>query len=323
MQINEDPRTAHTHKIMKSSFSRDHGPVALIISPFSAPTLTNSKTENKNSHYKSSKNQERTNKAPTMTTTFDINNDTVAFVTGTNKKNGIGRAIVDALLAHGAKKVYATARDVSQLDELVQTAAGRVVAVSLDVTDTDQIASLGDLYPDVNLLINNAGYAGYAGSTLDSSTLDAAVAEIEINYLAPLRINHSFSKILKAKPDTTAVVNVASIASFVNFNIAGTYSASKAAVHSLTQAQRRDFGKGTLVVGVYPGPIDTDMADGLPFEKTPPSAVATAIVDALQNGKEDVFPDPMAIQLHSGWQADAKAMEIMMAAPQPEEPVAA
>ena len=90
-----------------------------------------------------------------MTTTFDIN-DTVAFVTGTKKKNGIGRAIVDALLANGAKKVYATARDASQLDELVQTADGRVIAVSLDVTDTDQIASLSDLYPDVNLLVNNA-----------------------------------------------------------------------------------------------------------------------------------------------------------------------
>ena len=121
-----------------------------------------------------------------MTTTFDINNDTVAFVTGTNK-NGIGRAIVDALHIHGANKVYATARHVGQLDELVQAAAGRVVAVSLDVTDTDRIASLGDLYPDVNLLVNNAGYAGFAGSTLDSSTLDAAIAEIEINYLAPIK----------------------------------------------------------------------------------------------------------------------------------------
>ena len=117
----------------------------------------------------------------------------------------------------------------------------------------------------------------------------------------------------------TAIVNVVSIAIFVNFSIAGTYSASKAAVHSLTQGQRRDFGKDTLVVGVYPGPTDTDMAGGVPFEKTPPSAVATAIIDALQNGKEDIFPDAMAVQLHAGWQADAKAMEIMMTTPQTEE----
>ncbi len=256
-----------------------------------------------------------------MTTTFRIN-DAVAFVTGTNKKNGIGRSIVDALLANGAKKVYATARDASQLDELVQIAGGRVVAVSLDVADKDQIASLGGLYPDVNLLINNAGYAGYAASAFENNTLDEAVKEIEVNYFGPLRINHSFAKNLKGKTNT-AVVNVASIASFVNFNVAGTYSASKAAIHSLTQAQRRDFGHETLVVGVYPGPIDTDMADGLPFDKTPPSAVATAIVDALLTGKEDVFPDGMAVQLHNGWQADAKAMEVMMATPQPAEPIPA
>ncbi|KAI2491276.1 hypothetical protein MHU86_23295 [Fragilaria crotonensis] len=190
-----------------------------------------------------------------MTTTFQIN-DAVAFVTGTNKKNGIGRAIVDALLANGVKKVYATARDASQLDELVQTAGGRVVAVS-------------------SMLQTRTKFE-------PRNTLDEAVKEIEVNYFGPLRINHSFAKNLKGKSNT-AVVNVASIASFINFNIAGTYSASKAAIHSLTQAQRRDFGHETLVIGVYPGPIDTDMADGLPFDKTPPSAVASAIVDALFN----------------------------------------
>jgi hypothetical protein len=67
------------------------------------------------------------------------------------------------------------------------------------------------------------------------------------------------------------------------------------------------------VVGVYPGPIDTDMAENLPFDKVSPSTVAQAIVDALENGTEDVFPDPMATQLYEGWKADAKALEKQMA----------
>ena len=246
-------------------------------------------------------------------TTLNITN-TVAFVTGTNKKNGIGRAVVDALLENGAKKVYATARDASHLDELVKSANGRVVAISLDVTDKDQVAKLGELYPDVNLVVNNAGYAGYV-SPLDGNASEVAAKEMEVNYIAPLRIIQSFSNNLKGK-NNTGIVNVASIASLVNVPNAGTYSASKAAAHSLTQAQRRDFGENTLVVGVYPGPIDTDMAEDLLFDKTPPLAVALAILDALKHGKEDVFPDAMAIQLHEGWQTDAKAVERMMAAPQ-------
>jgi NAD(P)-dependent dehydrogenase (short-subunit alcohol dehydrogenase family) len=237
--------------------------------------------------------------------------DSVAFVTGTNKPNGIGRAIVDALLAQGAAKVYATARDASQLDYLVEAHHDKVVAVALDVTDLDAIAKLSTLYPDVNLVINNAGYSGSVSSIED---LEKSMAEIQINYIAPLAIGKSFAPVLaklsnedeNKKP--SAFVNINSIVSFVNFPNVGSYSASKAAIHSLTQAQRRDLAN-SLVIGVYPGPIDTDMAKHVPFAKTSPSSVADALIEALENGTEDIFPDPMAKQLHEGWKADAKAME--------------
>lgn len=254
----------------------------------------------------------------TNTNNININIDnTIAFVTGTNKKNGIGRAIVDALLQRGAKKVYATARDTSQLQDLVISANGRVVPVTLDVTNRDAIKQLGSLYPDVNLVVNNAGYAEMS-SSLDDNAVEAATKEMEINYIAPLGIVKSFANNLRGV-DNSAVVNIASIASFVNFPIGATYSASKAATHSLTQAQRRDVGDKTLVVGVYPGPIDTSMAEGLPFEKTAPSAVADRVMDALSGGEEDVFPDKMAVELHEGWQSDAKSVERMMAMSQAQE----
>jgi NAD(P)-dependent dehydrogenase (short-subunit alcohol dehydrogenase family) len=251
---------------------------------------------------------------------FEIQ-DSVAFVTGTNKPNGIGRAIVNALLANGAKKVYATARDASQLEEIVASSEGRVIAVSLDVTDLDSIAKLADKYPDVNLVVNNAGYFS------EKSTLDEiryAQSEIAINYIAPLAIVQSFSPVLSKAATTaddvkgSAVVNVASIASFVNFPLGATYSASKAAAHSLTQGQRRDLSNSSLVIGVYPGPIETDMVARISMDKTPPSAVAKAVIEALKTGEEDVFPDPMALSLHEGWKTDAKALERNnMAQPQP------
>jgi short-subunit dehydrogenase len=97
----------------------------------------------------------------------------------------------------------------------------------------------------------------------------------------------------------------------VNFPGVATYSASKAASHSLTQGQRREL-PNSLVIGVLPGPIDTDMAVNMTFDKETPSAVAEAIVDALKNGTEDIYPDAMARQLFDGWKTDAKALEIQM-----------
>lgn len=255
----------------------------------------------------------------TASPTFDINHS-VAFVTGTNKKNGIGHATVEALVRNGADKVYATARKIDDLVDLAAKYPGKVVPVALDVTDLASIEGLGRSYPDVNLVVNNAGYLAMQTSL---GSIEAVQQEIAVNYIAPMAIVKSFAPSFQEHtPSTrsskpTAVVNISSIASYVNFPIAATYSASKAASHSLTQAQRRDL-PSSLVVGVYPGPIDTDMAEKVPYDKTPPSAVADAIVEALKAGTEDIFPDPMAVHLHDGWKADAKALEQQMAQPAAE-----
>jgi NAD(P)-dependent dehydrogenase (short-subunit alcohol dehydrogenase family) len=247
-----------------------------------------------------------------MTSSYNVK-DSVAFVTGTNRKNGIGRAIVESLIAHGAKKVYATARNVSQLEELVAVHNGKVVAVALDVTDLDAIQSLGAKYPDVTLVVNNAGMNAEASSLGDIAMIQK---EIAINYIAPLSIVQSFAPFLNKTESTesskgSAIVNLNSIASLVNFPGFATYSASKAASHSLTQAQRREF-PNTLVIGILPGPIDTDMAVNLPHDKETPSTVAEAIIDALKSGTEDIYPDAMARQLFDGWKTDAKALENQM-----------
>jgi NAD(P)-dependent dehydrogenase (short-subunit alcohol dehydrogenase family) len=254
----------------------------------------------------------------TSTPAFNIANS-VALVTGTNKSNGIGAHIVRALIEQGAKKVYATARDASQLDYLVQELGqDKVVPVALDVTDVAAIKKLPSELPDVNLIVNNAGYFG-SNSSLQS--IDVARKEYEVNVQAPLAIVQSFAPTLlklATEEDTSnkasAIVNINSIGSLVNFPAGATYSASKAAAHSLTQAQRRDLPQ-SLVVGVYPGPIDTDMAKDFPStSKASPRDVALAVTKALEEGSEDVFPDAIASQLYEGWKHDAKAVEKQMAA---------
>lgn len=240
-----------------------------------------------------------------------------AFVTGANR--GIGRAFVEELLAAGAAKVYAGARDPSTLADLVANGNGRVVPVELDVTKPDLIEKAAAACKDVAVLINNAGIATFEG--LSSASDDApARNEMEVNYFGSLNMIRSFASTLAANGGGT-IVNMSSIAGLVSIPVFSSYSASKAAVHSLTQGARAELAaQGTLVVGVYPGPVDTDMGTNISLEKASPRAVVKAVLEGVEAGEENVFPDPTSKQLHEGLTADPKAVEkqlaAMLAAPQ-------
>lgn len=231
-----------------------------------------------------------------------------ALVTGANR--GIGEAIVDALLAAGAAKVYAAARDIANLAPLQARHGKRVVALRLDVTDAAQIAAAAVAAPDVQLLVNNAGVVGHAGGGFtDPKWLSAGRQEMEVNYFGTFAVSQAFAPVL-AKNGGGAIVNIASVASLVNFALFASYSISKAAAHSLTQATRmmlRD--QGTQVFGVYPGPIDTRMAEDIPFEKTSPADAARAIIAGIEAGTEEIFPDPMSRDMGAGYFANPKALE--------------
>ena len=143
--------------------------------------------------------------------------EAVVFVTGANR--GIGRAIAVEAVARGAKKVYAAA-------------------------------------PDVQVLINNAGVAGYCGVIYDHDP-ETAQREMATNYFGP---------------------------------------------------------QGVSVFGIYPGPIDTDMAAGVPFDKESPQNVAIRIFDDMSSGVEDITTDAFADDFVQRVRADAKAVEAETAA---------
>ncbi len=219
--------------------------------------------------------------------------DRVVFVTGANRKNGIGHALVEEAIKRGAKKVYATARDVSQLDDLVAKFEGKVVAVELDVTNFDQIRKVAKEAIDTQVLINNAGATGFSGC-IHGYNDETARKEFEVNFFAPLHLMNIFSENL-IKNNQGAIVNVISIAALMPFPMAATYSASKAALYSLTQAARVEMSQhGIPVFGVYPGPIDTDMAQGLEVRKETPANVAIRIFDGMERGEEDITTDRLA-----------------------------
>lgn len=217
--------------------------------------------------------------------------DSVAFVTGANR--GIGLTFAQELLAAGARKVYAAARNPESI-----TVAG-VKRVGLDVTEPNAIAVAAREFTDVNLLINNAGIALWTGF-LAPDSLEAARSEMETNYFGPLLLSRAFAPIL-ANNGGGAIVNMLSVLSWVSVPSAGTYSASKAAAWALTNWLRTALRpQGTQVVGVHVGPVDTDMARGLTLPKVTPAGLVRQVLAAIEDGRDEVIADDMTRQVKAG-----------------------
>ena len=231
-----------------------------------------------------------------------------ALVTGANR--GIGEAIVDALVAAGAKKVYAAARSSADIAPLVARHGNRVVALQLDVTNNAQITAAVAAAPDLQLLLNNAGFAGMVGSSFtDPKWIASGRQEMDVNYFGTFAVIQAFAPVLE-RNGGGAIANLASVASLVNFPMLLSYSASKAAVHSLTQGTRMILGgKGTKVFGIYPGPIDTRMAEGIEMAKTSPADCARAIVAGIEAGTEDIFPDATSQGMGAAYRSSPKELE--------------
>ena len=232
--------------------------------------------------------------------------DKVVLISGSNR--GIGKSFAIQALEMGAKKVYAGARDESQLAELIAKYGDKIVPIALDVTNQDHIDAAAAAARDVEILINNAGMGG-GGPAVSNPNPDGQRMEMKVNYFGIMNLSSAFAPILKENGGG-AIVNILSVAALSSFAFAPGYSASKAAGRSLTQALRVELGgQNTLVSGVFPGPVDTDMAKNVPMDRVSPDSVAIHVYEEIAKGSEDIYPDPFAVQFAKGVQADAKAVE--------------
>jgi NAD(P)-dependent dehydrogenase (short-subunit alcohol dehydrogenase family) len=221
--------------------------------------------------------------------------NSVAFVTGANR--GLGLAFAKALLAGGARKVYAAARDPDSV-----TLHG-VIPVRLDVTNGDEIEAAARAGGDVDLLINNAGIARGVG-LLGPDSVRAARAELETNYFGPLEVSRAFAPIL-ARNGGGAIINVLSALSWVSFPSSSTYSVSKAAAWSLTNGLRNELRpQGTQVLALHVGYMDTDMAAHIDAPKSRPEDVVKFTLQTLEAGGEEALADEVSRSVKKGLSAE-------------------
>ncbi|MFZ0813583.1 MAG: SDR family oxidoreductase [Bradyrhizobium sp.] len=230
----------------------------------------------------------------------------VVLITGAT--GAIAKALIAELKARGAAKIYAAARDVSGL-----AASQGLVPIKMDVTSDAEVAAAAKAAGDVTLLINNAGI-NHNTAFMVAPDLAIAREEIEINYLAPLRVTKAFAPALIKNKG--AVLNLLTILARVNLPFMGSYCASKAAGLSLTQGLRGELTpKGVRVAAALPGAIDTRMTAMLSIPKMTTADAAKEILNGFEAGEEEIYVGEMARGLAQGLAHDPKGVERQLASP--------
>jgi len=219
----------------------------------------------------------------------------VVLITGANR--GLGLAFARIALARGARKVYAGARDPSTI-----TLPG-VEAIKLDVSNPADVAAAAAHATDVTLVINNAGVAAMGGF-LDADAIESAQRHLDVNLFGSLRVAQAFAPVLAANGGG-ALLNVLSIASWINGQPLGLYAMSKSAAWAMTNGLRHDLrAQGTQVLGLHMGFVDTDLTKGIDGPKSTTDAIVNQAFDGLEAGAQEVLADERTRQVKQGLSAN-------------------
>ncbi len=228
----------------------------------------------------------------------------VILITGANR--GIGKSLVKSSLEKGAKKIYATCRDLSKMPNFGDE---RVVSLELDITNNEQILKIAEKTTDVEVLINNAGVLS-PGNVLESD-INAFENDMDINYYGTLNMMKAFAPILERNAPSK-IVNIVSIVAYSPLPLIARYSASKAALYSVTLSVRTELAKkGVTLHAVNPGAIDTDMNKGSEWEMPAPDEIATIILNRVEAEELDIVPDEMGLGMLNAWKEDPSKLAEM------------
>ena len=198
---------------------------------------------------------------------MDLKNSTVLITGGTS---GIGLEFARQLLASGAK-VIITGRDQTRLEQAKKNLPN-VTTIKSDVSNLKDIVQLYEQvikeYPQMNVIINNAGIMRNLNVQDAGLTLENITSEIEINLSGTIRMVQQFLPHLKTKK-SAAIVNVSSGLAFIPFPLSPVYSAAKAGIHAYTKILRIQLkNTGIKVFELAPPGTDTPLMDAFANEQS-------------------------------------------------------
>jgi len=184
--------------------------------------------------------------------------DNTILITGSTSGIGLGLAL---RLQQAGNKVIISGRKKALLDQITADHPG-LDAIEIDVADADSIVRASrvaaERYPDLNVVINNAGVMP-SERVLEADSLKTAEEAVAINLLGTIRMTYAFLPQLVNNNDSV-IINVSSALAFVPFPSAMTYSATKAAVHSFTESLRVQLAATSVrVVELAPPGVRTKL----------------------------------------------------------------
>jgi uncharacterized oxidoreductase len=211
------------------------------------------------------------------------------FITGGG--SGIGRGLAEALHRHGNKVIIAGRRR-SHLDEVIAANPG-MAAIVLDITDAASIdrvaAQLIADYPELNVLINNAGIMllDQVGGPVDDALM---VSTITTNLMGPIRMTSALLDHLKTQNDAI-VAYTSSVLAFVPLAAAAVYSSTKAALHSYVLSQRLMLRDTKVrVLEIAPPWVRTDLINSREAEQAMPlDAFIAETIEVLGTDADEIL----------------------------------
>lgn len=205
---------------------------------------------------------------------------------------GIGFEIAKQFSASG-NHVIITGRNTERLQQAAAQLSN-VTAIACDVSKEEDVKHLVEIinrdFPNLNILVNNAGKAHLYKLTSNADAFTKAGEEMLTNYLSVIRLTGQLLPVLSEQPEA-AIVTVSSIAVFAPNEVLPGYSASKAALHSYSRALRHTLSQSTSikVFELMPPLVNTEFSQAIGGSRgIPPSEVASALLHAMENNQYEI-----------------------------------
>jgi uncharacterized oxidoreductase len=202
----------------------------------------------------------------------------------TGGASGIGRALAEAFHRRGNQVIIAGRRQ-ALIDEITAAHPG-MRGMRLDVEDPRAVdafaADVQEQFPELNVLINNAGISKPEDLTADTIDVSVLRSIIHTNILGVLHLTAALLPSLKQQPHATIITTSSGLA-FVPFAAYPTYCASKAFLHSWLQSLRFQLReKSVEILELAPPYVQTELAG--PHQATDPHAMPLAdyIAEVMQ-----------------------------------------